>query len=182
MFVVSTVLCFDLMKARQKYLMFYQPLIEVEQMKHTEKMFNSTTLFKYQHYFEGLKPSGDHLWNEFSEMTFLDQYFNEDLVTNSTWIMAVCFAIVANTVWFKWLVDSLLVWDTIEGDSEQSNIQRQNQDFTLIAMLMENHKMHLVFWYWFMDATVIFPTSFELLFFIIACVHQSFIIATLKTI
>lgn len=100
--------------------MSYQPLIEVEQMKHTEKMFNSTTLYKYQHYFEGLKPSTDPHWNELSDVSFLDQYFNEDLITNTTWITAICFAIVSNTVFFKWLADLSLEWDPIEGESEQS--------------------------------------------------------------
>lgn len=83
---------------------------------------------------------------------------------------------------FKWLSEFCLDWDTIEVLTENDRIKKEGREVLLINTLIDHNFLHVIFWYWIVEASEIFPTSFEACIYFYIFVLQSFVLACMKMI
>lgn len=89
---------------------------------------------------------------------------------------------LSNLMFFKFVNEKLLVWDPVEGETENDRIKRKNQRMMVLNQFIQHNYMYVIFWYWLTDMSSILPTSFDILFFYLVYYQQSLVYSCFKNI
>lgn len=87
-------------------------------------------------------------------------------------------------MFYKALVQYFFDWDKIEGNNNDSQVQmkKRSRSFLLLNSLIDNNYMYLTLWYYFIDSTSIYPTSFEVVTYFVVFLNHSYVLAAIKII
>lgn len=129
-------------------------------------------------------PSGQKLNPSESELThiLLEQYFNSQIFSWALLTCAVYAYTLGHVIFHKFLCDKLLVWDAVEGDTENDRVKRKSRRMMLLNQFISHNYLYVIFWYWFTDMATILPTSFDILFFFTVYFQQSLVYSCHKIV
>jgi len=85
-------------------------------------------------------------------------------------------------IFHRLLCQKLLVWDEVDGDTENDRLKRKNRRMMLLNQFISQNYLYVIFWYWFTDMSTILPTSFDILFFYVVYFQQSLVYSCHKII
>lgn len=193
------------------YVNVYAPLIEIEILKQNELQKDDSRLSQYLKYFDDgdehlsdqlqikkIKESEDSQlermkqWDDnqmsvadrlraFSFVSSYDLYMNEDFFDFKLVAIFLGMVLISNVIFFKLMYELLIEWDPIEGTSSHDEYKKDQQKFLLLNNFVQNQRIHVLFWYWFIDAPGLVPTYIEFVVIFIHLTFQSFTMATIKT-
>ena len=120
---------------------------------------------------------------EDSTMFFaLEQYFNIELFPWTLCLSLLTFVIISTFMFYKFLLQYFLPWDPISPDDEQGKIRKRNEENILIQYFWQHNNMQVLFWYWFIDSSAIYPTSFDFVVYFLTFYQMSYVTSCSKVL
>ena len=111
----------------------------------------------------------------------IEQFYNTDVFSWPFFNSSIFLAIILVFMFYKGLVQYLLDWDKIEGQNDsQVQMKTRTRNFLVVNTFVANNYMYLIIWYYFIDSTSIYPTTFEMFAYFLLFFVQSFVLAAVK--
>ena len=117
-----------------------------------------------------------------TDNVLLEQYFNPKIFTWQLLISCFLLVTVGMFMFYRFILDRVLVWDKISGERDADKIKRKKRRMVLINNLIAHNWLYLIFWYWFTDIGTIFPTSFDMLCYYTMFLWMSLVYASHKIV
>jgi len=112
----------------------------------------------------------------------LEQYFNAEITTWALTFASV--GLISNLIYISWNIalQYFLEWEQIEGTSSSDKLKRKMRSLLLVNTLISQNYWLVLIQYCFIDSSMIFPTGFELIIFLIVFSYQSYVLSSMKIV